>query len=281
MDLQLHATATAQPAPRPPLLASEALRRDLVPATPAARSMRILLVVIGLLGVVCAMYFVGPFSLGAPIGGAFAALLALGLSPVAYEARAAVAVAVAGAGLLVATWDRTLHGAAPESLLLQLGVTVLATALLLRGWHRGSRLARGLVALGIAICAGWLPISEQYRALPAMDLAWQTWLGPLLMLPLAVLLLLSLLAFMDSRSTGACGLSAALLLGWYALSAAAGVCSLYWPLRATLLSSPHVDGEITLGCLAGPLFTSVVATALAQLLAAASATRAWKIHGPT
>jgi len=217
------------------------------------------------------MVLVGPLAFGAVIGGAFAALTALGVLLMAYQTRAAASVAIAGAGLAVTTWNRLQHGAELEAVVLLVGVTLLGTALVFRGWHRGSALARWMVAIGIAVCAAWLATSGRIERLVAPAEAWQFWLGPGLELTLVAVLLLSLLAFMDSRSTGACGVWAGLLLGWYTLYTWAGLLTLYWPPQDGGGVVRRVTGEFGLTVLATPIFVCVLALGLSQLLAVAGA----------
>jgi hypothetical protein len=253
------------------VLASDALRTDLSPATPAVQRVRVALAVLGLIGLAAAMVLVGPLAFGAVIGGAFAALAALGVVRMAYQTRATATVAIAGAGLAVTTWNRRQHGAELETVVLLLGVTLLGTALVFRGWHRGSALARWLVAIGITVCATWLATSGKIERLVAPGEAWQVWLGPVLALTLAAVLLLSLLAFMDSRSTGASGVWAGLLLGWYTLYTWAGLLTHYWPPEDSGAVVPRVTGEFGLTVLATPIFVCMLALGLSQLLAGAGA----------
>jgi hypothetical protein len=253
------------------VLASDVLRTDLSPATPAVQRVRVSLAVLGLIGFSAAMVLVGPLAFGAVIGGAFAALAALGVIRMAYQTRAAATGAIAGAGLLVTTWNRLHHGAELEGVVLLLGVTLLGTALVFRGWHRGSALARWLVVIGIAVCTTWLATSGGIEQLVAPANDWQVWLGPVLALMLVVVLLLSLLAFMDSRSTGACGGWAGLLLGWYTLYTWAGLLTLYMPKEESGLVVQRVTGEFGLTVLATPILVCVLALGLSQLLAVAGA----------
>ena len=115
-------------------------------------------------------------------------------------------------------------------------------------------------------------MSGALQQLLILESHWQTWLPPVLGLPLTALLLLSLLAFMDSRSTGSCGAWAALLLGWYALYTWTELLGLYWPVQASSFELSRVPAEIALAVLSAPLFASALATGLAQLLAVATAT---------
>lgn len=259
-----------QRAPKPPVLASEALRKELLPPTPASRSGRILLTLVGLAGAAAAVLVGGRSGLGIPLGGAFAALAVLALLPMTYQARAAATVSLAGSGLIVVNWALLQRARLGPAVLL-LGVLVLSTALLFRGWHRASWLARALVAVGIAICASWLWSSSILAQLLVLEGAWQTWLPPLLATPLPLLLLLSMLAFMDARSTGgACGW-ASVLLGWYACFSWSGLLQLGWPAGTASFEIDRVAPAIAIARLGAPLFAIALALGCAQLFAYARA----------
>jgi hypothetical protein len=271
-DVSGRLTPSAQSAARPPVLASEAMRKELSPAAPASRPARFWIAVLGLIGLLGAWFVCGPHGLGVPVGGAFLALTMLGMVPMAYPARAAAVVTVAGSGLTVLVAQRFEHAASLEPLVLMVGVMVLAMALLFRSWHRASLLARALVALGVALCAGWLWMGGSLQQLLVLDRQWQAWLLPVLTVPFALILLLSLLAFMDSRSTGACGAWAAALLIWYALYTWVELLVVYWPAGSAALDSARMSADTAMTVLSAPLFASALALGLAQLLAVATAT---------
>jgi hypothetical protein len=104
-----------------------------------------------------------------------------------------------------------------------------------------------------------------------LDSRVQAWFGPVLCVPFALLLLLSLLAFMDSRSTGACAVWAGLLLLWYGVHDWAGLAVRYWPAGSVRPLLERVPAEVAVTWLSAPLLAAVLATALAQLLAVAAA----------
>jgi hypothetical protein len=264
-------TPSAQSAARPPVLASEALRKDVAPATPGARPVRGMTALAGVLGLGMALLLGSKQGLGVPLGGAFAALAVLGIVPLAYAARAATVVTVAGSGLSVVIWDRLGHGAQLDPLVPMIGCSLLATALLFRSWHRASLLARALVALGIALCAGWVWMSGALQRLLVLEGQWQSWLPAVMVVPLLILLLLALLAFMDSRSTGACGLWSALVLAWYALFSWFDMLVLAWPAAAEHADWQRVAPELAITLVSGPLFAIALVLGLAQLLAVATA----------
>jgi hypothetical protein len=264
-------TPSAQSAGRPPVLASEALRKDLAPATPAGPQVRRVIVALGLGGAAAAIALCGASGLGIPLGGAFLALAVLGFVPMPYQARAAAVVTVSGTALAVVTWSRLERAADLEPLVLLIGVLLLSMALLFRSWHRASLLARALVALGVILCAAWLGMSDGLQKLLILDAGWQRWLPAVLPLPLAIVLLLSLLAFMDSRSTGGCTAWASLVLGWYALHVWAELIPIYAPARARGFALDRGAAELAVTVLSGPLLAVVLAAGLAQLLSVATA----------
>jgi hypothetical protein len=264
-------TPGAQGAAKPLVLASHCLRRELAPAAPAARAIQLIAVAAGLTGVVGTWLLCGPRGLGLPVGGALLALAALAAMPMPYPARAMSLATVAGSVFAVVAWHRADRASDLEPVVLGLGVVVLAMALLFRSWHRASWLARALVAVGLALCAGWLWSSQALQQLLVLDSRFQAWFGPVLCVPFALLLLLSLLAFMDSRSTGACALWAALLLLWYGVHDWAALAVRYWPAGASRPLLERVPAEVAVTWFSAPLFAAVLAAALAQLLAVATA----------
>jgi hypothetical protein len=253
------------------VLASEALRKDLAPAAPAGPEVRKVTVAVGLAGVAAVLALCGPTGFALPIGGAFLALAMLGLAPMPYQARAAALVTVSGSGLAIVTWTRIETATDLERLVVLIGVLVLSMALLFRSWHRASLLARALVALGASVCAGWLAMSDGLQKLLILEAGWQHWLPAVMPLPLAIVLLLALLAFMDSRSTGGCIAWASLLLGWYTLHAWIEIVPLYWPEQGRGFAVAPVDTNLVVTVLSGPLFAIVLAAGLAQLLSVATA----------
>lgn len=188
-----------------------------------------------------------------------------------YPARAMSLATVAGSVFAVVMWHRADRAEDLEPVVLGLGVVVLAMALLFRSWHRASLLARALVGVGLALCAGWLWSSHALQRLLVLDSNLQAWFGPVLCVPFALLLMLSLLAFMDSRSTGACMLWAGLLLVWYGIHDWAALAVRYWPAGAARPLLERVPPEVAVTWFSAPLFAAVLAAALSQLLAVATA----------
>jgi hypothetical protein len=228
------------------------------------------IIAIGLVGLASALLTGAALGLAIPLGGAFLALAALGILPMSYSTRAAATATLGASGLSVVTWTQLQQRGEVKSMVLIAGVVILGTALLFRSWHRASLLARALVAVGIALCTTWVGMSATLHELLVLEGSWQHWLPPLLSMPLPVLLLLSLLAFMDSRSTGGAAVWACLLLGWYALFSWAGLIQLAW-LHQAPLDQGGVPANVAISMIARPLFCIVIAQGVAQLLAAAGA----------
>ena len=270
-DATARVTPSGQVAAKPLVLASECLRRELAPATPAQRGVQLLAVAVGLIGMVGTWLVSGPRGLGLPVGGALLALSVLGVVPMPYAARAMSLATVAGSVLAVVTWHRTERAQNLDPLILGLGVVVLAMALLFRSWHRASAHARVLVGVGLALCAGWLWSSHGLQRLLVLESNVQAWLLPVLAVPFALLLLLSLLGFMDSGTTGGCALWAALLLVWYGVHDWADLAVRYWPVDAVGPALARVPAEVAVTGFSAPLFAAVLAAALSQLLAVSSA----------
>lgn len=255
---------------RPPVLASEALRKDLAPVAPAPGAMRGAAVSLGLLGVLGCVALSGLGGLGAVMAGAFAAITVVGLSPVGYASRATAVLTLGGGALTLGIWSVVQLTNVIEPFVLLGSVTVLSTALIFRAWHRASLFARALTLLGVAGCMAWLWMVRSLGALTILDTHWQAWLPPIMQIPLALLLMLSLLAFMDSRSTGACGAWASLLLLWYTAFEWIALLVLYWPVGAPDFDVTRVDPQLASAHFAQPLLAALLSVALAQSLAIAS-----------
>lgn len=263
-------SAPPRPQVRPPVLASEALRRDLRPAAPGRKAMRVLAVVLGLAGAACLAPLIATDRTVVPVAGAFAALALLGLVPMPYPARAAAIATIGASALVVATWNRLEAAGAPESVVLDLGVSILAAGLVFRAWHRASIGARLLVAAGVAVCVGWMRLTHAFADLTILETAWQAWLPRVAPVPLALCLMLSLLAFMDAGSTGGSVTWAGALLAWYALHQWSGVLAAAWPAGEVAPLVSRIDPRVAVAGLASPLLAALLAVAIAQLLAVAA-----------
>lgn len=263
-----YATGAHAPVVRPPVLASEALQRDLTPAEPAAALLRFWSPALGLLGAAATWFLTRGQGIGAPLCGAFAALALLGLPRMPYAARAAAVATVAATGLAVVLWTEMGGGNGPRAVVLTLTVTLLAAGLYFRAWHRASALSRFMVALGILLGASFLWMSGVFDQLTMMDTAWQSWAPRLVGLPFGILLMLSLLSFMNARTTAGAAAWATFILLWYAMYSTLELLHAVWPKTAEAPDFTLVDPQRMLAVGSAPIFSALLALGLAQLIAA-------------
>lgn len=253
---------------RPPVLASEALLRDLAPARPARRALRFWCPLLGVLGTAIAWLLTQGQGLGWLIAGTFAALAVLGLPPMPYQGRASAVTTVSATGLVLLLWTDPTGPAGTRRVLLTASVTLLASGLLFRAWHRASGLSRSIVALGVVLASLFLWLSGGLNDLTLVDTEWQSWLPRVVALSFAMLLLLALLAFMDARSTGGATVWAILILCWNALNAAVTILHDAWPKQARAFDLGRIPTTTLLVWTSAPLLTALLAIGLAQLMAA-------------
>jgi len=249
----------AQPAARPPFLASEILREDLMPAEPGRDVLTGTLRVFGALGIAIALWTYGrsPFAL---VSVGALALLATSALRLPHLTRAMAVATIAGSGLAVACFWQLALGGGAEAVLLAVSAPLLAGTLFFRAWYRGSSAARGLVGASLLSCVAWAWLTADAKLL-SLDWTVQSWLPALLWCVFVILCVLSLLAFMDDETTGACDLWATGLLVWYLVQAVA-----HEALSAN--ASPAEQNLDALG-LTQPIFAAPLAVAVAQLLARA------------
>jgi hypothetical protein len=129
-------------------------------------------------------------------------------------------------------------------------------------------LARTLVAFGLVAGATHLGMNETLHNLTVFDMEWQSWAPRLLSVCFGLVLMLALLAFMDSRTTAGCNVWGGLVLCFYATSSGLALLRATWPKGSTELDLSLVPAEITLSWLCGPLFIAAFCLSLAQILAA-------------
>lgn len=279
-DLPSDAEGLAEPTERKtpsrpprPILASEILRRELAPTTPASRLSRVGAALLGLGGAAGVPWLAADAELALPVAGALLLIGLLGILPASYGTRAlALVVLSASTGALILLRQRT-DGDPLESVLLRGGVVILATALWFRAWHRGSVLARLLVLMGMGVCAAWLWRAGALRGLTSLPMAWQLWAPRVLDAPLGLLLMLSLLALMGSESTGGCAVWAIMLLAWYVAREWLELFTAYWPVGTQGPQLARVNAELALPALCSPLLVVLLSIGLAQLLAWAMGAR--------
>lgn len=253
---------------RPPVLASEALLRDIAPSRPARYALRIWCPVLGLLGAVNAWFLTRGEGMGWPLAGAFCALSLLGLPPMPYSGRASAVATVSATAMALLFWSDAPSEGGGSRFMLTVAVNLLATGLLFRAWHRASAVARFIVASGIALASLYLWLGGELQLLTLTDVAWQSWLPRVMSLSFCLLLLLSLLAFMDARSTGAASVWAAFVLIWHGIHAAVTIVGAAWPKGAPEFDLSRVPPAALLAWTSIPLLTALLSLGLAQLLAA-------------
>jgi hypothetical protein len=266
-------TAEQVPIPvRPPVLASEALREQLAPTEPGRNTIRVLSVVVGSCGAAIMLVLLGTNGMGLPLAGAFLALTAFALPSIPYAPRAAAVFTISASTLGVVTWMYVGTTGTPAEIVETIGVVTLGIALLFRAWHRTSVVARILVAVGILVCIGWLGMSGWLKDFTTLDPAWQSWLPTIIRAPFGLLLMLSLLAFMDARTTGGCGIWATAVWLWHALHMTVQLMILVWPKENRIPNWQLLSGDlstITAASIASPLLALLVIFGVAQLLAVA------------
>jgi hypothetical protein len=205
------------------------------------------------------------------MAGAFIGIALLGVTPIPYAARAGAAVIISASAWGLVSWMYLSNTGSPLELAESMSIMVLASALFFRAWHRSSQLARLLVVLGVVGCVIWLSASGALTELVALEPAWQLWLPAVLRAPLALLLMFSLLAFVDARSTGGCGTWAAGILLWLGLQNGVRLLIGYWPPELSVPDWSRVPGDVAMTLVAGPLLAAIASFGTAQLLAVARA----------
>jgi hypothetical protein len=265
---------------RPPVLASEALLRDLAPPRPARRALRFWCPLLGSLGASIAWLLTKGQGVGWPLAGAFAGLALLGLPPMPYAGRASAVATVAGTGLALVLWTDAASPDGASTIALTVSVTLLAAGLYFRAWHRASALARMIVSAGVLIGASLLWINGSLSDLTLFDTAWQSWLPRLLGLVFGLLLMLSLLAFMDPRSTGGASVWATLILVWHGMHAAVTILHAAWPKSSDTAHMERIPVDTLLAWASAPMLTALLSLGLAQLLAAGLSSAASRFSDP-
>ncbi|MBK8172207.1 MAG: hypothetical protein IPK60_17940 [Sandaracinaceae bacterium] len=141
---------------RPPKLASEILRKNMIPSEPGRRVFRRALVGAGVGGAVASFLLGGASVASFVVSAATLSLAVIGVWNMSYRSRAILAGGVATAGLLATTSTALVWGVPAAFAWLTVSVCWLSAALGFRAFHRGSKRARLLAGIGIASCAAWL-----------------------------------------------------------------------------------------------------------------------------
>jgi len=250
---------------KPLVLASECMRADIAPNDPGRGIIRVAAVAVGGAGAAAVLTVAGFAPISLSVAAAMLVIAAFGLVPLDYRRRAYALVAVALPAVVATSFLAAPRGGVPHGGLLAMMVSGLAGALYFRAEYRASRLARGLVGLGVAAGATWLALSGALGQLTTLDAAWQSWLPVLVATSLALVLALALLGFMTHNSTGACSAWATTLLVWFAVYASATHAAELFPAAGPALAGEWRLG-VAMGAVATPLLAAVTAIAVAQIL---------------
>lgn len=256
----------------PPFLASRSLAEELTPREPDRRTLRILGTVSGAAGGAAALLLGGTSTSSVAAAVGLFVIAALSALPLRYELRALVVSGLTATCLGFFSAGLHLRGARLDESLLAGAAFVLGAGLLLRSYHRASRLARVVVLAGVAALGAYLVLSGGLSALTRMDAAWQSWGPAIPRVAFGLLGLLSFLAFMDASTTAGGRFWAVLLFVAYAGHVATTNAARVWPVTA--MGHPLSVPNPALGQAVAMVVVVVVGSvALAQLLAAAAARR--------
>lgn len=201
---------------KPPFLASQILREDLVPLTPGSGALFAATQIAGGVGLVGTLLVSHARIYGILAAVACLALIVLGRWPLEYGKRAAAVAGLSGLALTAATTMRFALGGSRDGPLLALACALLPGALLFRSWYRGAPLARALVGATLVLAFAWAAMTS-HRGLLTLEFSWQSWLPALAWYLFCILCLLSLLAFMGDETTGGCGAWSLGLCIWFGL----------------------------------------------------------------
>lgn len=254
-------TAAEPSYPKPKYLASELLRFDWYPVQPLRRTGRLASVFLGTVGAIV-IFAVAGTSLA---GGIFAVLLAAsagaGAVPWSPRARSIALASLCALGMGSAVWFR---GPGDAEGLLWVATTLASSVLFYRAAHRRSRVARGLVTLGLVALAGWIVSSGGLAEAVVQDWDWSHWVQPISRLGLGLTLLGCALTFLDPTGEGGAYVGGGILIGWTAARGAAlGIVDV----------SSGTFSDATLSLLIAPVFVALGAITFAQLMARAGAWR--------
>ena len=259
--------ATPEPEPErvlPAFLASQILAEDLEPTDPGATSIRIVGAAVGAFGA-AGVVAVGGLAVGPALAAVGLVVLAgLAIAPLSYAQRALGMLSMSLVGVAIGAIHRLGEADPFLSLLLTSGTLVLGGGLLMRHTYRAARLARIVVAAGIGAMTLWFVLSGGFETLAYFEPAWQSWAPAIPKVLLGITVLLSLLSFMDERSTAGARVWATMLLSLYTATMALTVAIQFFPLgRGVAASHPSPTAAYALAVTS---LITVGAMALAQAL---------------
>src|SRR4029077_8474100 len=154
-------------------------------------------------------------------------------------------------------WTDAARPGGIANITLTVAVTLLASGLLFRAWHRAALLSRIMVGAGVMLGALFLWMSGDLADLTMFDMSWQSWLPRLVGLSFGILLMLSLLAFMDARSTGGSAVWAVFVLCWQELHSALQILLRGWPKHEDLFDLARIPSETLLVWTSTPLLSAL------------------------
>lgn len=256
---------------RPPMLASEILRRDMVPHEPGHLGVARILIGLGIVASILSVSFGGTSLASFLVCAGALVICATSLVTLPFRTRARYIALVSSIGLVACAVSAQAMRVPATFAWLSVSTTWLAASLFFRAFHRGSKRARAFVALGLGGCVSWAVLAAQQDRFGAFAREWQLWVPTLLTGALIMILVLSLLAFMTSGSSGGCHVWGAVLLAWFA-SYAALMASLQISPLDGLATATMVGNLIPVVAIGTPLFATAAALAIAQLLATSRAT---------
>ena len=252
--------------PGPPILASDLLREQMRPSSPGEKALRATSVALSALGGLAVLLTGGLHPLTFVALALLIMTATLALTPMSYHVRAIGIFVAGGVATGVALWQQTLHGIAPEGVILAAATILLSGSLLFRAYYRGARLARLAVTLGVLALGAWFFASGGHESLVTLEGHWQSWAPAITHLGFGLLALLSLMAFMDSSTRGGSHVWAVAVLALYSVHIALLVASGIWPVDAGPAS---IEGPTIAAIVAGIVGTVVAGLALAQIFVAA------------
>ncbi|MBW2507132.1 MAG: hypothetical protein JRE81_00730 [Deltaproteobacteria bacterium] len=252
---------------RPPILASDLLREQMMPSHPGAKTLRVVTVALSALGLIGAMLAGGIHALTFVSAALLIMMATLALTPMSYKTRAISLVFVGSIATGVALWQQTRHGLSPEGAMLAGATILLSGALLFRAYYRGARLSRFAVALGVTMLGAWFVVSDGHESLVMLEGHWQSWAPASTHMTFGLLGLLSLMAFMESSTRGGAHVWAGALLALYALDVGLLIASEVWPVAGQAAS---ITGPTIAAWLTGIVGTIIAGLALAQVFVAIS-----------
>lgn len=255
---------------RPPVLASVILRKDMIPSEPGRRIFKRIVVGAGTVSGIASFALGGASIPSVLVSLTCFALAVLGVVNMTYRTRALVVGGIATSGM-IATTVAAITWNVPWALVGVTGaICWLSASLLFRAFHRGSKRSRLFVGIGIAACTIWLMIGGVHTRFLSFTTEWQVMFPTLLAGGLAMLTILSLLAYMGSGSTGGSQIWGLFLVLWFAAYSIFTVALRVWPI-AGQGTATWIGKEVATIGVGTPFFLTVSAMAIAQLLATARA----------